>query len=191
LIGKTRKTAAVVLLALAISLALSLFAFKPTSAVSPVAGHWEADLPGAFGGYNGSKQFFLVMFPEFEAKNVHYKNPNLGPEDQPQSRATLILDAAYLKAKSDIEEETLHLTARHLKLQVLLSFITLFEASGDYVELDVDLHEPDFLDPSGTFGTLTATFRGNVKLDTPGFMMPIAEFDYEGPQLTVVLTLKE
>jgi len=180
LIGKTWKMAAVIALVATISLALAFVSSTPTSAMNPRSEHYEAQLPSDYGQ---SKQTFLMMFPEFEANGLHYKNPNIG------GSGVLTLDAAYVKAKSDLVADTLHLTARNLKLELSVPvYGSILLVSGSYAEMDIHLNPAD---PGEVCGTITATFRGNVKFHTPPplFPSPIPYFSYQGPELTVEMTL--
>ena len=183
MIGKTRKIAPV--FAFTLAMFLLLITAKPTMASKSV-GSWEMNLPG---DYEQIKQTFLRTFPEFEANNLYYRNPYLGPPEGPC--ATLTLDVKHLRAKAG--EDNLHLKANDLELSVEFPLIPslvevqILKIAGADVELDIVLWEPD---ANGVFGELTAKFKGNVKFHIPE-MPGLEPYHYEGPELNVKITFVE
>lgn len=152
-------------------------------------GYWEITVPG---GYEQLKQSLFTMFPEFEAEDLHYRNPYLGQPGGPYT--TVTVDVAYLKEYVDSNEEALHLEARGLKFYmdpIILPSPPFphVEVAADDVQLDIDLNEPD--PETGVFGEATARLSGNVVFHIPNIPPMFEGYDYEGPELNIHVTFVE
>lgn len=168
--------------------------------VSATKETWTVTVPSPY-SQNGMVQI-PSMFPRYETRNFLYENQWLGsPGQNPWSeRATLHAEAAYVKESATaLWEDTggpnwvatggsMHITARNLRIWMSVGPLRIVEIAGESVEMDMSFHKPDNPGNGENYGTITATFKGNVKFHIPS-ISPFGAYDYEGPQLTVAITM--
>lgn len=200
MINKTHKVVLLGWVTLVVSLLLVTFRPMAVGATTK-AGSWSSEMVVPY-QQNGLVQV-LTMFPQFESKDFCYNNPWLGDTATPPLlRSVLHVEAAYLKESATVvwtstppyvmEDGTLSIRATHLTLWIsVLPPIHFLDVSGESVKMTMTVHKPD--GSGDEYCRIDAELVGNVRVHIPavGPSVPNTPFDYEGPRLTITITMVE